>query len=100
MTGAGAADAPPVSARETPATPTAGKEIFRRFRLELCFACAMVEPSCTFWWCLPPLVPPRYSVHRVERQYLSGNLSSRKSKQAPKKQTIVEKGSCCSKITN
>src|SRR5262245_59576777 len=54
MTGTGAADAPPVSARETPAAPTAGKEIFRRFRLELRFACDMVEPSCTSRLCSPP----------------------------------------------
>jgi hypothetical protein len=44
MIGADAADAAPVSTRETPAAPTAGKAIFRRFRLELRFACAMVEP--------------------------------------------------------
>src|SRR5262245_51871528 len=85
MTGAGAADAPPVSARETPAAPTAGKEIFRRFRLELCFACAMVEPSCTYRWCLPTLVPPRCSVHRVE-----GTVSVRKFKLS-KKQAGAEK---------
>src|SRR5215470_13325753 len=46
MIGAGAAYATPLSAKETPAAPTAGNAIFR-FRLDLRFACAMVESPIT-----------------------------------------------------
>ena len=49
MTGAGAADAPPVRASDTPASPTPGIAMLRRFRFEFRFACAIVEPSCTSW---------------------------------------------------
>jgi hypothetical protein len=38
------ADAPPPIAKDIPAAPNAGKAIFRRFRFETCFACA-IEPS-------------------------------------------------------
>jgi hypothetical protein len=39
------AEAPPTTAKETPAAPNTGKLVFARFRLEGCFACAMVEVS-------------------------------------------------------
>jgi hypothetical protein len=39
------ADAPPVIARETPAAPNA-KAAFRRLRIEVRFACVMVESPC------------------------------------------------------
>jgi hypothetical protein len=39
------ADAPPASARDTPAAPITGKAIFRRFRFAVFFTCAMVESS-------------------------------------------------------
>jgi hypothetical protein len=39
------AEAPPASARDTPAAPITGKAIFRRFRFAAFFACAIVEPS-------------------------------------------------------
>jgi hypothetical protein len=42
--GAVAADAPPATTNEIPA-PRTGKLVFMRFRLEGCFACAMVEHS-------------------------------------------------------
>jgi hypothetical protein len=38
------AEAPPATAKETPAAPNTGKLVFARFRLEGCF-CAMVEHS-------------------------------------------------------
>ena len=40
------ADAPPATAKETPAAPNTGKLVFARFRLEGCFACVMKEHSC------------------------------------------------------
>ena len=39
------ADAPPAIAKDTPATPNAGKDFRRRFRFEACFACAILEIS-------------------------------------------------------
>jgi hypothetical protein len=38
------ADAPPVMAKETPATLISGNAVFPRFRLEACFAFAIVKP--------------------------------------------------------
>ena len=43
--GAVAADAPPATAKEIPAAPSTGNLVFVRFRLEGCFACAIVTPS-------------------------------------------------------
>src|SRR6266849_1797843 len=42
--GAAAADAPPAIAKDTPAAPNTGMAVFRRFRFEACFACAIAEP--------------------------------------------------------
>jgi hypothetical protein len=39
------ADAPPATAKDTPAAPSAGKAILRRFCFEVRFARAMLEPS-------------------------------------------------------
>jgi hypothetical protein len=50
------AEAPPATAKVTPATPNTGKLVFARFRLEGCFACAMVEPSLD---ALPQAIPSR-----------------------------------------
>src|SRR4029077_10412789 len=36
---------PPAIAKDTPATPNAGKDFRRRFRFEACFACAILEIS-------------------------------------------------------
>jgi hypothetical protein len=41
------AAAPPTIANDTPAAPTTGNAVLRRFRFEACFACAMREPSYT-----------------------------------------------------
>jgi len=43
--GAVAADAPPASDKDIPATPKAGKAVLRCFRFEAFFACAIVESS-------------------------------------------------------
>ena len=42
--GAVAADAPPASDKDIPATPNAGKAVRRRLRFEAFFACAIVGP--------------------------------------------------------
>jgi hypothetical protein len=41
------AEAPPAIANVTPAAPTTGKAVLRRFRFGACFACAISEPSYT-----------------------------------------------------
>jgi hypothetical protein len=39
------AEAPPAIVKDTPATPSAGKDFRIRFRFEACFACAIAEIS-------------------------------------------------------
>jgi hypothetical protein len=50
--GAVAADAPPAIAKDTPAIPTIGTALPRRFRFEACFDCDILESSHTLQKCL------------------------------------------------
>jgi hypothetical protein len=44
----GTADAPLTNANDNPAAPNTGRALFRRFRLETCFACDMAASFHTF----------------------------------------------------
>jgi hypothetical protein len=74
------AEAPPATAKEIPAAPSTGKLVFVRFRLEGCFACAMVTPLGEYALVKrenPNLVPSRSCKWGDHRPY---SLGARKSK--------------------
>jgi hypothetical protein len=55
-----AADAPPASDKDTPATPTTATASFRRFRFEVCFVCGMFK----FSQASTPVALYSYALHR------------------------------------